>query len=409
MQLRKITTLITLSILLAVWLRTALPATAQRQDAPKPPLTPLFIGANNGQSLVEGDTWSWDGSRLIKRTINGHNYLPVVSPTGGWFAYQQVSPAFVKQRAANDTLQNQEVPTDIYLFDLKTGNPTRIAGQPTKPVFITNGQASYVIRSEPSWSPDGKQLTWTEIVVDPTTNSDLQKEQLVVYDLAAKTTRILVNPLPAHRFTSQYYPHYSQVSFGPDGLIGVLVYTSEDVDPNDSDALFVYDLAGKQVAEVDQVTQQDSFYDQGQLIWMSGEGHPFLSCVSCTTRVDPLNGDLLPLPGTPEMYSPLAPDKLSLHYGADSGDESNVTWIIALNDQQISKFDSVRIANVTDAAISPDGMQVAAANFAGQGTTAGVFIYRAQTKRTISIQINVTGMGWGPVAWRLYPDPTQYF
>src|SRR5579859_2251521 len=158
MQLRKITTLITLGILLAVWLRMALPATAQPQEAPKPPLMPLFIGANNGQSLVEGDTWSWDGSRLIKRTINGHNYLPVVSPTGGWFAYQQVSPAFVKQRAANDALQNQEVPTDLYLFDLKTGNPPRIASQPTKPVFITNGQASYVIRSEPSWSPDGKQL-----------------------------------------------------------------------------------------------------------------------------------------------------------------------------------------------------------------------------------------------------------
>src|ERR1700690_2519944 len=123
MQLRKMVTLTGIVIALSFG---ALPANAQPQSAPKPPPLPLFIGANNGQSLNEGDIWAWNGSQIIKRTVNGHNYLPVVSPTGDWLAYQQVSPAFVKQRAVNDALQNQEVPTDIFILNLKTGDPTRV-------------------------------------------------------------------------------------------------------------------------------------------------------------------------------------------------------------------------------------------------------------------------------------------
>ena len=100
----------------------------------------------------------------------------------------------------------------------------------------------------------------------------------------------------------------------------------------------------------------------------------------------------------------LAPGKLSLYYGEDSGDESNVTWIIALNGKQVSTFDSVRIAKLPDVAIAPDGMQIAGASYIGQGTTAGVFIYQAQSNQTLKITVNVTGLGWGPTAWRVHAN-----
>ncbi len=385
------------------------PLASSPSPTPKAPPMPLFIGANNGVTLDEGDTWVWDGKRVIKYTINGHNYLPVVSPTGDSFVYQQVTPAFVTQRVNNASLEDEESPTDIYLYNLKTRQPSKIAGQPSKPAFVNDGTARYILRSTPSWSPDGKLLAWTEIEVEQSTNADRSDERLMLYDTTTGKLSALVDPLPPHRNVSDDFPTLSQVSFGPKGLIAVLVYVSETVDPNRSDALLVFDTNGKKLIEIDQLSYQDSDFDVSQLIWLSGGQTPYVSCITCEIRVAPLSGMVLAMPGTVEMYSLLAPDRLSLYFGTDSGDESNVTWVVAMKGKQVSTFASVRISSISDAAISPDGMQIATANYSGQGTTAGVFLYEAQNKRTISIRINVTGLGWGPVGWRLRPDPTQYF
>src|SRR5262249_32639646 len=160
----------------------------------------------------------------------------------------------------------------------------------------------------------------------------------------------------------------SEVFNGPVGLLAVRVrYSKED------SSLYLYDQSGKQLSKIDSLKSTD--YSYGDLIWLSGLDKPYLSCFYCDAKLDPQTGENSPLDGSPELYSPLAPDKLSLYYGADSGTESNTTWVIAFNGKQVGKFSSVRPSQLSDIGISPDGMFVSAANYAGQGTTAGVIIF----------------------------------
>src|SRR5262249_16464466 len=151
------------------------------------------------------------------------------------------------------------------------------------------------------------------------------------------------------------------------------------------------------LVELKTAEKTDQAYQYSDLIWLTGFDKPYLSCIACNTKIDPETGEISQLNGTPELYSALAPDKLSLYYGADSGTESNVTWIVAMNGKQIAKFDSIRVARSYDAAISPDGMEIATAYYAGQGTTASTYIYVAQSKKTFRIKMNVLGLGWGPM------------
>src|SRR5258708_25219043 len=177
-------------ILLILMLVGALPARAQPQLAGKFPSTPLLLGVTKDRTF-EGDIWALFGATLVQRTFNEHNRVPIVSPVGDAVAYLQVPASYVKQRSDDD---NRLAPVDIYVMNLNTSKAAAVATQPSD-VSYTEGQARYTLRSQPTWSPDGKLLAWTEIATDQPAgkNPDLRDESLVVYNVAAKSTSILVH------------------------------------------------------------------------------------------------------------------------------------------------------------------------------------------------------------------------
>jgi hypothetical protein len=68
------------------------PSLAAPQAAAKLPNTPLLVAVREGQGFV-GNIWAWRGSALIRRTNSGLCFVPVVSPAGDWYAYQQIPTA----------------------------------------------------------------------------------------------------------------------------------------------------------------------------------------------------------------------------------------------------------------------------------------------------------------------------
>jgi hypothetical protein len=397
MKLRKLAVLVAMILTFPIG---ALPIQAYPSSADSIPRIPLLIAIKQGQRAT-GNIWTWNSLGLIQRTGGGLGLVPIVSPTGDSYVYTRIPAAYMTK---SSTTQDRPIPLDIYLVNLNTGRSTVIASQPTDASF-GDGQAHYILRSQPSWSPDGRLLAWTELTLNQAAPGT-QSESLVIYDAASKKVQTLIPQLPAHRVVGPY-PALSEVSLGPDGLIAVKVHISPDIDSNGREWLYFYDEIGKEITRLEKLEAVEQTYESSQLIWLSGLDMPHVSCMACTTRINPRTGAAGPLNGTLELYSPLAPDKLSVYYGADAGDESNLTWIIAHNGKQVSTFASVRIANLRDVAIAPDGMQVASAYYVGQGRTAGVFIYQMQRDQIVKVTVNVIGLGWGPMAWRVRANPTQ--
>jgi hypothetical protein len=372
--------------------------TPTRAQSGSPPLS-LFLSMGTNGTPISGDLYSWDGG-LRRRTNWGHNDIPIVSPDGRWVAYSSAADVYVKSPQQYGQVA---VPINIWLLDPVTNKGQRIAGQPENASLETDNGA-FVLRSQPSWSPSGRQLAWTEIEVDQSAgrNAELRDERLVAYDLDAKATRVLVAKLPDHRF-SDVFPVLSEVAWG---LPGIAVVTHA-TDPKDfPEQVTFYDTNGRQVSQTKPL--KDTGFNYSQAIWVEGADGFYLTSIQGDLKIVPATGEVLGFEeGVPEAYSPLNPRGISMYYGDKTVGEGNPVWLLAYNGVVKTEMAaSGRYYYLSGISISPDGNRAAYIIYPGQGTEGGLWVYRNGSKVRFDYG-NVTGVSWGPIAWRIHYTPVN--
>lgn len=382
--------------LIVLLLLLSLTGSAQAQ-APK--ATPLFVGIGTPDGSNEGDIYQWSsGTSLARKTTWGHNYAPIPSPTGEWVAYNSIAEFFVKARTSDTDLT---APVNTYVLNTATGKSRRVSVQPDN-ASIEAGSEAYVLRSTPSWSPDGRTLAWTEIAIDVAGNVNVsgEAEQLVIYNLDTDVRRVIVAELPNHNFVGNN-PVLSDVAWGYPG-IAVATHGPGDQRP---DIVSLYDETGKLISRSDDLT--DGSFSASQIIWIVADGKDYITSITGEYLIDPATGKTQDMNGTPEVYSPINPDGVSMFFGDKTVGEGNPVWLLAVNGIVKAELAaSGRYYYQSGIAISDDGKSVAYIIFPGQGTAGGVYVYRTSATQIVSSsRYNATGLAWGPIAWRVRSTP----
>ncbi|MDX2076781.1 MAG: hypothetical protein SFZ02_10145 [bacterium] len=198
---------ITAFLLLCLFVLSITPLTAQSPNEP-----PLLLTAN-------GEIYKWENGEVIQlETGEGYSYTPDYSPDGTQFVYRTWSQltsdfADANRDESGNFFWEGELPTDIAIYDLATGEIMVVATQPTE--ADTETLLGAIRRSAPKWSPDGTLLAWTEVIPTMDENQNFTEVyQLVVYDIATATSKVLTTDLPPAMVYS--IPH--SVEWGANGI-----------------------------------------------------------------------------------------------------------------------------------------------------------------------------------------------
>jgi hypothetical protein len=346
---------------------------------------------------TDGDLWAWNGAGLPLTQLTGwgRNGGPVLSPDGTRAAYLSVSSIFV------DWAQKQTgggggyyVPENIWMLDIPSGHTFRIADQPEDAVWDgPNNPGRYILRSSPSWSPDGQQLAWLDLQIDTitfTSEDQIGTAQVVVHDLVSGTVHVL----DSFPITSVVTSGVRDVEWGRPG-IAVKIGVGDDAYPWD---LRVYNLAGDLIA-------QNHFEDWDYSVlfgstWIQEQDQDYLfNAVNEGTWLNWRTGQTEAMSGLPEMYSLSAPDGASFYLSGD-------TWYLVLPGQAPINLGPVNLGDaVRPFGISRDGQAVVYGRWEIDPSTGfhayTIIVHYPDHQVEIGRIQSAPGVVWGPVGWRV--------
>ncbi|MDX2074967.1 MAG: hypothetical protein SFZ02_00930 [bacterium] len=346
--------------------------------------------------LIEGDLWTWNPQTeaLVQLTTWGYNFKPVMSPNGDWVAYKSWATITVDAINANAPMNPVEPPGNIWLIDPFTGDAIRIADQPADAVFGTASNDRFVARSNPVWSLDGTEIAWTEFIFPE------YASQLVVYNIAAQTTRIAINGLP--------------IGYEQSGPVDVvwgnfgIVYPTTNYNAGTEqfeDTYYVYDPNGG--GGFNSFTIADQYEVNHGAFWFTGtefingmdNGVAIITGSNLPKLVNPLTGVTNDFMGmlvgysawqslTQGNYVSFSQYNVGSDYGLIWSSQSSDGRFLGDIGTSISYFDTF-----SKMAISPDGLSVA--YIADDGS---VLVW--QNGLTIQLPVsNVEAVVWSPVLW----------
>ncbi len=184
-------------ILLAL-LIFALPAAAQ-EAAPTP--TREELDFNYPLILWSaGDLYRarpYDPAEPVRLTESGVISGVSLSPQGYMLAYRQASPVGIEALPRLQTagaIAEFDLPSDIYIMEIGTGEARQIAGQPDNASLFVEGTPDVAsVRSAPVWSPNGESIAWMEFPFGAAT------AQLYIHNLASSLTALANINMPVSR------------------------------------------------------------------------------------------------------------------------------------------------------------------------------------------------------------------
>jgi WD40 repeat protein len=356
--------------------------------------------------LNNGDLWAWDGSGngLQQMTDWGFNQEPVLSPDGQHVAYMAWSSITVDALQREGAVGGGEVPGDIKILDVASKQEAVIAAQPSGASFFNQGVAdNAVIRSQPVWSPDSKQLAWTEYDYP-----GVGVSRVMVYDLSTAALTTVVPDLPAQAGV----PVPMEMAWGETGFIVRSTMMNLENPAIFDDSFLVYGTNGALRATVPVPQTEQRFMTQ--FIVVSYGDKEYIGVLYNTDEwdlFDPLTGSSQPAPYAPEVYCLSAPEKsISMLLKPDVEGDGVDYQLLDVDGNPVGKPIDLGVNYEGRVALSPSGRAAAFVQYDSQQSTYGssVIIWN---NGEVSAKFDVNPLGfsflWGPTAWRIRDKEDQ--
>lgn len=330
--------------------------------------TPLLLAVGNEISR-------WDGHSIQPITKTRDYVYPRISPNGHYAAYADTY---------SEVGLDAPSPSDIYLIDFSTYKVFPIAAQPAGFVFPeSNANGSF--RSDPTWSPDGRSLAWTEFL-GTTDSNEKRPVKLVIYDVITKR-RYVATTLPINLLFG------SSTQSVVWGLVGIAVWNTLE---NNTAQIDVFSPGGKLLSSSKIAVVDDLF-------WVTEANKDLIAMLGATKdtgpfdwlRLDPLKNDSVGLmQGRPELIHN-KPNQTNAY--PDPVPDYPGMWTVNVPghaEYRVSPFDNPQYDASYYLSISPDDSQVAYIDSQNDA-------YILDADGATRIASNVGSLAWTSTAWQV--------
>lgn len=362
-------------------------ATAQTQSSADPIIM-----------VTNGDLWSWSGpdQPMEQLTSWGMNERLALSPDGTHVAYWSGATVFVDWlKTLEGGAGGFDPPGNIWMLHIPSGETYRVADQPAGAIFTgpnDDDPGLYALRKRPIWSPDGQQLAWIEIIVDnhePTGEVPAGTVQLVIYDLASGTTRILhsfVVANGAYRVDQIVF----NVAWGAPGIFMKARVPESGISTNEFRIYNPQDEFFLDVALADDAPEWLYSAD-----WIDDAGEHLADVWHPSTRrwLDWHTGRIEVIPETLELVSAITPEAARFTFDDD-------TWHLTFPGQAAIDLGE----DVRPYGISRDGQWVVYGRY-GKNPANGYYetmvIVESSNSQIVLGWRHNPQLVWGPLSWRI--------